>query len=138
MTNHIIYLICGVPGSGKTWVCEQLRHKFNYVVHDDHIKDVVGAILRSAANSNVPTITECPFAERELRAKLVMHGFQVNPVFIVEEPEIVRSRYIGREGREPHRGALTRASSIGDRAREWNAPHGTSTEMLDYLLKEKS
>ena len=25
MKNRIVYLICGVPGSGKTWVCEQLH-----------------------------------------------------------------------------------------------------------------
>ena len=137
MMNHIVYLVCGVPGSGKTWVCEQLRHKFNYVAHDDHLKDLVGAILRSSASSSAPTITECPFAEREMRIKLTMHGFQVRPIFIVEDPDTVRSRYMAREGREPHRGALTRADSIGARAREWQAPYGTSTEMLAYLLKEK-
>ena len=32
-----VYLVVGVPASGKSWVCEQLKDKFEYVHHDGFI-----------------------------------------------------------------------------------------------------
>lgn len=128
-----VYLICGVPGSGKTWVCKQLIGKFAYLAHDDYLKDFVGAVTRLARVSELPIVTECPFGEREIKAKLEAAGLYVVPIFIVEEPTVIEARYIAREGKPFPRQHATRAISIKERAIEWGAFHGTSAEVLDML-----
>ncbi len=47
-----IYLVCGVPGSGKTWVCKQLTDKFQYVAHDDYpVAQYSSALYKEAQNA---------------------------------------------------------------------------------------
>jgi len=128
-----VYLICGVPGSGKTWVCNQLTNKFNYIPHDDHLKDHEFVISKEVFNSPKPIITESPFAERVCREKLESIGIKVIPYFVIEEPNIVKSRYEKRENKPVSQNVLTRAVTIKNRALEWNAPFGTSTEILNLL-----
>lgn len=132
MTN-IIYLICGVPGSGKTWVCERLIGKFTYVPHDDHLKDFVGAVSRAAFASDLPILSECPFGERLLKEKLESEGFYVVPLFVVEQPSVIEQRYTARERKPFPKAHATRAMSIKERAIEWGAVHGSSDEILAYL-----
>lgn len=135
----VIYLICGVPGAGKTWVCERLTEAFQYIPHDKHFvfADLVQAIRQAVAvDPRMPIITECPFAERELREKLINLGFIVIPYFVVEKPEVVAQRYQAREKKPASKASITRASSIGIRAMEWGAPFGTSVAILDLLKHE--
>ena len=132
MTN-IVYLICGVPASGKTWVCKQLIGKFMYVPHDDHLKDFVGAVTRAASISDKPILSECPFGERKIKEQLEANGLFVVPMFIVEDMHVIAQRYVEREGRYFPKQHATRAISIKDRAIEWDAFYGTSQEVLEKL-----
>lgn len=132
----VLYLLCGVPGSGKTWVCRQLSNKMTYVPHDDYIKSgLLPALMRAAALA-LPVLTECPFGERELREELERRGFDVRPVFIVEKPDVVAARYFNREKRPLAQASITRATSIKRRAEEWQAPYGTSADILALLERE--
>lgn len=134
-----VILVCGVPGSGKTWVCRQLPpDKFQYIPHDEHLKDIVRALAVAARTSSLPIVTECPFGERGMREQLETLGCVVKPVFVVESPDVIWRRYADREGKSPSKSTMTRASSIINRAEEWGAPHGTSSHILNYLLKEKA
>lgn len=129
-----IYLVCGVPGSGKSWACEQLKGNFRYLAHDDFSKENYPEIIFQAALSeDKPVLADCPFAERELRDRLIEKGCYVITVFIVESPEICQERYEAREGRPYPKSFLTRATSIGSRAAEWKAFRGTSEEVLEHL-----
>lgn len=128
-----IYLICGVSGAGKTWVCRQLVHKFHYVPHDEHYRDLEDALMKAAEIADRPVLTEVPFAERKLRADLQRGGYEVRPYFVIEDKKTVAERYKSREGREAAKNVLTRADSIIKRAREWDAPYGTSKEIFDKL-----
>lgn len=135
-----IYLICGVPGSGKSWVCEQLKSDFEYLCHDDYSKENFPVLLAQATiSSNKPVLADCPFAERELRERLFEKGCHVISVFIIETPEICQARYEEREEakrRKLHpypKQFLSRAASIASRAVEWKAFRGTSQEVLDHL-----
>lgn len=128
-----IYLVCGVPGSGKTWVCRQLIHKFTYVPQDFHYNDQPEALVEGAIHSDKPIITECPFGERVLKEDLEKRGLKIIPIFIVENPEIVRRRYEAREEKECPSNVYTRAATILNRALEWEAFYGTSTEVWSYL-----
>lgn len=163
MSRQPIYLVVGVSGSGKSWACRQVTEKFHYIPHDrcwthpDHpgswnaatpwaadMKDesryIKGAesnhleVLLEAVNiAQRPVLTECPFAERQLREDLEANGAQVIPVFVIEDPVVVAERYERREGKPVSSAVLTRANSIKKRAEEWNAFSGKSDEVLSYL-----
>lgn len=128
-----VLLICGVSGSGKTWVCRQLADKFTYVPHDVFFEAIPQVVAHAAKNSTKPIITECPFGERLIRESMEKRGLRVVPFFVIEEPSLVRARYMAREKKELPKNAWTRATSIIERAKEWGAISGTSTEILNYL-----
>lgn len=153
MTNKI-YLVCGIPGVGKSWVCRQLKDKFNYIEHDrcwihpyekpSNDLDVewpkgaqsthLQTLLKTANGPETkPIITECPFAERKLKDDLTAMRMEVIPIFVIETPEITKERYEKRTGREFPKANLTRCHSIVTRAIEWKAFLGTSEEVLNYL-----
>lgn len=134
MTN-MVYLICGVPGSGKTWVCERLLGQFTYVAHDDHMKDFVNAIWQVAQESDFPIVSECPFAERLIKGQLEAKGLTIIPLFIVEDSAVIERRYNQRSGKVFPKSHATRSVSILSRAIEWGAFHGTSEEVLDRIKK---
>lgn len=129
-----LYLICGVSGSGKTWVCKQLQDKFHYIPHDEHyVRDSLLIACNKARLQPKPIITECPFGERPLRDFLTEHGYEVKPYFVIEAPHLVQQRYFERERKPLPQAANTRAGTIIKRAEEWKAPHGTSKEILEKL-----
>lgn len=128
-----LYLIVGVSGSGKTWICKQLTDKFNYLPHDEYYNNFTKAILNALMNSEKPVITECPFGERLVRDELEKYGIKVKPYFVIEPPEIVEKRYFDREKKPIRKSALTRANTIILRAQEWNAPYGNSEKVLSIL-----
>jgi hypothetical protein len=130
-----IYLVCGVPGSGKTWVCNQLKSLFTYVPHDDFEKGFHLTALKAAAREK-PLLTDCPFGESSLRTKLEAANFKVIPYFIVEDLETIKSRYKSRTRRDLPKNQQTRAASIIDRAKEWKAKYGTSEQVLKMLKDE--
>jgi uridine kinase len=130
-----VHMVCGVPGSGKSWVCEQLTEKFTYVRHDDFIKaerDLLAAII-SAATKDKPVLMDCPFGERELKQKIEALGLKVKPWFIVEPTEIVKSRYLKRTGKALPQASVTRSASIINRANEWQAVRGPSSDIFRAL-----
>ena len=139
-----VHMVCGVPGSGKSWVCEQLTERFAYIKHDDYIgqkphlatapNNFVAAII-AAATKDKPVLIDCPFAERELRAKIEAVGLKVKPWFIVEPTEVVKSRYFSRTGRDLPQASVTRSVSIVNRANEWQAPHGPAVAVLEALKR---
>ena len=160
--TRTIYLVCGVSGSGKSWACRQAAERFHYIPHDrcwvhpdkpawdpahvwaadlgDESRYLPGAksnhlevLIAAAKLASKPLLTECPFAERNLREGLEAAGLHVIPVFVIEKPSLVASRYLKREGKKIPQAALTRADSIRHRAHEWRAFSGTSSEVLAYL-----
>lgn len=136
---NVVYLLCGVPASGKSWVCEQLKDKFVYVPHDLNKSEIVDAVHSANEILNVHHVVgksillDCPFGETKLKAQLEHAGFKVIPYFIVETPQIIEARYVTREKKALPKNVLTRATTILDRAKEWGALYGTSQEILEAL-----
>lgn len=151
-----VYLIIGATGSGKSWVCRQLTDKFFYIPHDrcwvhpdvepkvdDEIDPEWGPkgsqnvhvemIEKLAEKSSKPIITECPFAEGQIKDALESKGIKVHPIFIVEDPRIVALRYKNREGKPLSKSAFSRASNVINRAIKWGSFHGTSSRVLEHL-----
>lgn len=127
-------MVCGVPASGKSWVCEQLKNEFHYVQHDLHKKTYPAVLVALAKLETAPRpiLADCPYGERALRDTLQSVGIEVVPVFIVEDPMVVKERYEKR-GKPQPKEMFTRSSSIADRAKEWGAFSGTSEQVLEHL-----
>lgn len=135
--NQIIYLVVGTPGSGKSWVCNQLKNKFTYIEHDSYAKAEPGAYVRDAAEMasiiDRPVLIETPFSVSQILEPLVAKGYIVYPVFIIETEEITSERYKAREGKEIPKGHLTRIKTYMERVKLYQAFSGTSEEVLKYL-----
>lgn len=135
-----VYLVIGVPGSGKTWLCRQLGHKFDHVPHDDYIGPkqhgvYAKAITEKAKTAQRPILAEAPFSISEIKLPLEAANVKVVPVFVIETPEVLNERYRRREHRLLPMGHLTRQVTYINRCTELKAFRGTSSEVLAYLQR---
>ncbi len=132
----MIYLIIGVPGSGKSWVSAQLEQRFNVVRHDDYIGEDYARALAEADGQDKPVLGELPFGITEIKTKLETKGYEVVPVFILEDTNTLTKRYQEREGKDIPRGHLTRQETYRQRAKEYRAYSGTSLQVLEHLKQK--
>lgn len=134
-----VYLVIGCPGSGKSWVCDQLTGLYTYVHHDLYVKmtgiTYLHAILDAAKTSAKPLLTEAPFSISQTKDPLQEAGLQVFPVFIQEAPTVIAERYFQREKKPIPKGHLTRQQTYAERAQLWGAFSGTSAEVFEHLKK---
>lgn len=127
-----VYLLVGVPCSGKSWVCEQLKAKYEYIPHDAHIGgDYIAEIRDRAATTTKPLLIETPFSMSQILNQL--QDFDVTPVFIVEELSTLQTRYMEREGKSFPTGHVTRQQTYIDRALTVGAFAGDSSAVLHHL-----
>lgn len=130
-----VYLLVGAPGSGKSWVANQFKHKFIYLPHDkypNNYKEVVQQNIMLQQLSGTELLIETPFSVSEYM-DLNSPTTKIIPVFILETPEVTAARYLEREGTPIPKGHLTRIQTYTKRAKELNAFSGTSSEVLEYL-----
>lgn len=134
----IVFMVIGIPGSGKSWVCEQLTELFEYIPHDQYIgnagKPYFKAILKASLKAKRPLLIEAPFSISEIKEELEGRGFKITPVFILEKEAVVASRYRKREGKSIPPGHLTRMRTFAERAEKWRAFSGTAEEVLGHLV----
>jgi hypothetical protein len=130
-----IVLVVGVPGSGKTWVCHQLRTRFVYIPHDDYKveQEYFDKLLATSQQSDVPVLGEAPFGISKFLETCEFSGIEAVPVFIIEDDEVIIDRYYQREHKMPYPGTLTRQQTYKERAEQLGAFQGTSEEVLNYL-----
>lgn len=134
------FMVVACPGAGKTWVCEQLKELFDYVHHDLFIgmegDRYVREIIARSQNATKPLLIEAPFSISQIKDPLERAGFQITPVFIQEDPKVISDRYMAREKKEIPKGHLTRQETYRQRANEWGAFRGTSTQVLEHLKRK--
>lgn len=138
MTKPKIYMVVGCPGSGKSWVCDQLKDKFTYLNHDGYIHlkqpgSYVKAILEKAEDSSKPILIEAPFSISQTKDPLEDKGYDVECVYIIEDHNIISDRYKKRERKDIPPGHLTRQNTYLQRAKDSKAFTGTSDEVLKHL-----
>lgn len=132
-------MVVGCPGSGKSWVCEQLRDRFHYVPHDFYIDQGDSAYLLAIKHAvqhgdGRPLLIETPFSMSALEAPLNATGrVRIVPVFIQEPAGVIEERYMKREGKPIPLGHIARQRTYAARASERNAYAGTSAQVLEYL-----
>jgi transposase-like protein len=126
-----VYLVCGVPGAGKSWICEQLKDKINYISYDDTKNDEERlTLLRNTAISLYdPTFKISTFIKR------YSHEFNLIPLFIIEKEETLKERLIGRGG-EWTESLTRRIIAIDSRSKKYGQFSGTSQEVLNYLKSQ--
>lgn len=128
-----VYLLVGVPGSGKTWICNQLSN-FTHVPHDAYIgQDYIAALKTAAKKSDKPVLAETPFSVSQIMHPLLEAGITVKPYFIHEPEAVLKARYTAREGRPIPLGHLSRQFTYMDRATILGAPIGTAHQILQLL-----
>ncbi len=138
-----IHLLVGVPASGKTWVTDQLKDKYQVIEHDLYkLKpEYVSALLRAAAsNTQKPILANTPFGMSEIQSALTSKGHKVEPIYILEDPKTLQTRYKARQGTDIPKGHLTRQETYRQRADETKAFKGTSADVLNHLqtIKEET
>jgi hypothetical protein len=138
-----VYLVIGVPASGKSWACNQLKTKFEYVHHDGFIylknpAAYLTAVRTTAMGAQKPLLIEAPFS-MGIMWDLEILGYNVTPIFILEKEEILRARYKQRERVEESiiQGHLTRQETFRKRAIKAKAFMGDSTQVFNHLDRIK-
>lgn len=132
-----IYLLCGVPGSGKTWVAKQVAKDFLYLPHDDHeISSYARALITASRKNDKPVLGEAPFRISVLIDELKRHGANVKTYFVIESADVVKSRYETREKKPIPKQHLTRIKTVKERARQYQGKVGTSEEVLRMIKAE--
>lgn len=136
-----LYMLVGCPGSGKSWVANQMKESMDYIPHDNFIKTpttYLSSILSHLKNkkSESPILIETPFSISQLKEPLEKRGVQVECVFIQENHDILKTRYESRDGKTIPLGHLTRQETYKERAKDSGSFFGTSDQVLDYLKNQ--
>lgn len=136
--KHPIYLLIGVPGSGKTWCTDRVAHRFHFLHHDGffylkHPGAYLKDILEQAPTIEKPMLIEAPFSISETLNPLLAAGYDVKQVYILEPREVVAMRYLRREGKHCPPGHLTRLDTYRKRAEAGATFSGTTEEVVKFL-----
>jgi hypothetical protein len=133
-----IYMVVGVPGSGKSWVCARLTGVAR-LLHHDLWSGMEGdryaaEILREAGTPGLPVLCEAPFSVSKTRDRLLAAGHGVVTAYIIEDEDTLVDRYMNREGRLPPVSSWARQRTYLARALEEQAFYGSSAEVWAYLI----
>lgn len=123
-----LFLIAGCPASGKSWVCEQLSDKFNYVSYDKVNKNY--HVYELLKNNNKPLLYD-PTIKVSTFTKRYSHLFNIKLLVIVEDKRIIENRMRVRSG-EITKTLDRRIKRMSDLSNNCEFS-GTSDEVLNYL-----
>lgn len=129
-----MFLIIGVPCSGKSWVAMQVSKRFQWVPHDDFKEsEYPSRLIKAAKRSELPVLGEIPFGLSKIKEEIENYGLKVVTVCISEEEPVLRSRYFQRERKEMPSGRMKLQETQKSRALEAGSFVGTSSEVLKFL-----
>lgn len=121
-----VYLICGVAGSGKSWVCKQLSHLIYY-----NETDKVGR--------NDPTrsieLHDCNTMTVTIIKRWTAMGIEVVPVFCLGDFLQVKKQLKDRGGKIT-KGLYSRWKRMNSLNKKFGVFAGSSTEVLKWMKKE--
>lgn len=123
-----VYLVCGVAGAGKSWVCSRLEHLIHY-----HPSDTLG--------KKDPTRTlelhdrTCGTSTTIKRWRSM--GIEVIPVFVMGDFLQVKQQLINRGGKIT-KGLYSRWKRMKVVAKQYSVFTGSSSEVLKWLKQELS
>lgn len=126
----ILYLVCGLSGSGKTWICNQLLNNFEYLASDSSSKKNHLTKLLELSKNGKPLLYDLSVSISTFIKKNT-ETFDIQPVFIIETKDVILERL-------KQRGTGTNISdsrliAIDKRTIKYGVFSGTSDEVLAYL-----
>lgn len=125
----MIHLLCGVPGSGKTWVAKQLS-QFNHLPHDDYPVAIYHSHLIRAARETKPVLAEAPFRISILIEQLREHNIPVKTYYITDAEHLIKKRYEARDQKPYPKQHSTNLKKYD--LRDWDFK-GTPEQILNIL-----
>jgi hypothetical protein len=128
-TKPKLYMVAACSGAGKSWVCQQLTDKFDYVSYDGNRKKHHLDLL--LAPSDKPKLYDPPIKISTF-FKRYSDKFDIHAVFILEDDEVVKARIEARGG-EWTEHIAKRNAAMHKRFAKYGNFAGTSQEVLDYL-----
>ena len=85
-------LLVGVPGSGKSWITDQVGDGYNHIRHDDYdAPDYADALIGAADDREI--LAEAPFRAQALTERLQAVGITVESYYVDEPLEVCRDRH---------------------------------------------
>jgi len=124
-----IFMVIGCSGSGKSWVCNQLKDLFTYISYDStRKKNHISGLL---AYSDKPKLYDPPIKISTF-FKRNSSRFNIRCVAILESDDVVKSR-IEKRGGEWTDHISKRNKTMRKRAEKYAEFSGTSEQVLDYL-----
>lgn len=127
-----VYIVSGIAGCGKSWVCEQLSHleKFNYVSYDANRKKHHLDLLRSSPLDKIAlydlNIKTSTFIRRH------HHEFNIHFVTILGDFLKVKEQLVNRGGKVT-KGTYKRWKVMQKRSEQYSEFTGNSIEVLKHL-----
>jgi hypothetical protein len=134
----LVYLVAGLNGVGKTWVCEQLDKSLcSYIPYDAISKDKHYYSILAASEHGRPVIYDNPYDARTFY-KNNKNSLNIKLITINEKEDVIIDRLLGRGSNHKtiakvlnRTGKIHRLIKVSDYV-------GTSKEVLDYLNSELS
>lgn len=133
--SQTIHMICGVPGSGKTWVATQLN-QFDYIAHDNHpVATYHSALIRAANTSTRPILAEAPFRISVLIDQIRAAGIKVVTYYITDDESKIKLQYEQRDHKPFPKQHTTNLHKYNQRAWDYK---GYPAQILEILKQVKA
>lgn len=122
----MIHLIAGVPGSGKTYICNKIKEvlpNLLYAPHDDYDTKIYHRVLMTLCHtrgSNNQVLAECPFRASVLKEEVEGYGCPVNIYYLVEPLDLTIKRYEERSGKKWAKAFNTNWNKYNERQPKYN------------------
>jgi hypothetical protein len=103
--SQCVHIICGVPGSGKSWAIRQAdTSHYHHIPHPQGARpEQHAARLAAAAHaSNKPILTEAPYAVRALQQHLSRAGVPSKTYHVDTPLHRAQAQYEARENGKPY------------------------------------
>lgn len=127
----VVYLICGVSGSGKSWVCEQLKHQAKYVSFDRTSKEEA---LSEMLKATIPVLYD-PTVHISTFIKRHSDKLDIRPFFVLGDFLKVKQQ-IKKRGGTITKGLYKRWERMIVLSQKTNAMTGSSNEIVKFLKTE--
>lgn len=130
-TKQVLFLIAGCSGSGKSWVCDKLKNKFNYVSYDNVNKN--HHIYELLKNNSKPILYD-PTVKVSTFIKRYSHLFDIRLIVINEDELTITNRILQRNGKITD-AIKKRIKRMHDLSKNCEFS-GTSDQVLNYLINK--
>jgi hypothetical protein len=130
-SKPILYIVTGIPGSGKSWVCNQLKDKFNYVSYDESPKITHLDQLRNPKDPTKPLLYD-PNIKISTIFTRYSDEFDIRLLVILGDFLKIKQQLVNRGGKIT-KTTYKRWKVMKARRKKYGIFDGDSNDVLRYL-----